>query len=113
MIRRPPRSTLFPYTTLFRSMLVSAGGVCAQKDVLIPAGTLLQCTLNEPDFSSGTATVGDPVVCHLRAQQEFDRIMFPRGSMLGGHLEAAKEPGHFIGKGYLKIAFDREEYEHC
>src|SRR2546430_4339440 len=26
MIRRPPRSTLFPYTTLFRSVLVSASG---------------------------------------------------------------------------------------
>src|SRR2546422_8475185 len=25
MIRRPPRSTLFPYTTLFRSFLVGAG----------------------------------------------------------------------------------------
>src|SRR5438309_2734655 len=25
MIRRPPRSTLFPYTTLFRSLLVMAG----------------------------------------------------------------------------------------
>src|SRR3989442_3382692 len=25
MIRRPPRSTLFPYTTLFRSMLQKAG----------------------------------------------------------------------------------------
>src|SRR2546430_12649558 len=25
MIRRPPRSTLFPYTTLFRSVLVSGG----------------------------------------------------------------------------------------
>src|SRR5258708_12110856 len=25
MIRRPPRSTLFPYTTLFRSQLVSIG----------------------------------------------------------------------------------------
>src|SRR3712207_7683367 len=25
MIRRPPRSTLFPYTTLFRSRLVRAG----------------------------------------------------------------------------------------
>src|SRR2546429_1665708 len=24
MIRRPPRSTLFPYTTLFRSMLIGA-----------------------------------------------------------------------------------------
>src|SRR5258708_24074377 len=26
MIRRPPRSTLFPYTTLFRSLLVDASG---------------------------------------------------------------------------------------
>src|SRR3712207_8466095 len=30
MIRRPPRSTLFPYTTLFRSTLLSvAGGLIA------------------------------------------------------------------------------------
>src|SRR5689334_24277607 len=27
MIRRPPRSTLFPYTTLFRSGALSAGAV--------------------------------------------------------------------------------------
>src|SRR3712207_9121076 len=27
MIRRPPRSTLFPYTTLFRSRMVDALGV--------------------------------------------------------------------------------------
>src|SRR3712207_8337975 len=27
MIRRPPRSTLFPYTTLFRSLLVSLDGL--------------------------------------------------------------------------------------
>src|SRR5256885_17051838 len=26
MIRRPPRSTLFPYTTLFRSVAVGTGG---------------------------------------------------------------------------------------
>src|SRR5256885_2534955 len=26
MIRRPPRSTLFPYTTLFRSLIASASG---------------------------------------------------------------------------------------
>src|SRR2546429_6409437 len=32
MIRRPPRSTLFPYTTLFRSLLAAVGiyGVMAQ-----------------------------------------------------------------------------------
>src|SRR2546426_9617934 len=27
MIRRPPRSTLFPYTTLFRSVITNAGYV--------------------------------------------------------------------------------------
>src|SRR5256885_8402942 len=27
MIRRPPRSTLFPYTTLFRSLQAARGGV--------------------------------------------------------------------------------------
>src|SRR2546430_12107022 len=29
MIRRPPRSTLFPYTTLFRSVLVEGGASVA------------------------------------------------------------------------------------
>ena len=88
------------------ALFVLAGGIRAQ-DQLVPAGTLLQCTLDEPNFSSATAAIGDPVLCHLRTQQEFGRPLFPRGSMLGGHLEADKEPGHFIGKGYLKITFDR------
>src|SRR6202163_1438912 len=88
------------------ALLVSATGIRAQ-DQLVPAGTLLQCTLNEPNFSSATAAIGDPVLCHLRTMQEFGRPLFPRGSMLGGHLEADKEPGHFVGKGYLKITFDR------
>ena len=88
-------------------VLVSAGGACAQQDLFVPGGTLLQCTIDEPNFSSATATIGDPVVCHLRTQQEFGRVLFPRGSMLGGHLEAEKEPGHFVGKGYLRITFDR------
>src|SRR2546422_2319415 len=40
MIRRPPRSTLFPYTTLFRSHLLrlSAGDLArAQRDACRPA----------------------------------------------------------------------------
>src|SRR5256885_11437311 len=44
MIRRPPRSTLFPYTTLFRSVLVGpleeaaeAGGVVGTLDPHEPA----------------------------------------------------------------------------
>jgi hypothetical protein len=77
------------------------------QDVVVPAGTLLHCTLDEPNFSSATAAVGDPVLCHLRSLQQFGRTIFPRGSYLQGHLEAAKEPGHFFGKGFLQIQFDR------
>src|SRR2546426_10288487 len=38
MIRRPPRSTLFPYTTLFRSVVESLGVVWAK-----PHGLLQVC----------------------------------------------------------------------
>ena len=77
------------------------------RDVVLPAGTLLQCTLNEPNFSSATVDVGDPVLCHLRGITEFGQQAFPRGSYLVGHLESAKDPGHFWGKGSLKLQFDR------
>ena len=77
------------------------------QDILVPAGTLLKCTLDEPNFSSATADIGDPVICHLSSLREFGQNIFPRGSYLGGHLEADKEPGHFVGKGYLKLEFDR------
>lgn len=77
------------------------------RDVVLPAGTLLQCTLNEPNLSTNTMDVGDPVLCHLRGITMFGQQAFPRGSYLVGHLEAAKDPGHFWGKGYLKLQFDR------
>src|SRR5271157_6290165 len=88
------------------AVLVLVPAIRAQ-DQLVPAGTLLQCALDEPNFSSSTAAVGDPVLFDLRTMQELGKPMFPRGSMLGGHLEAEKDPGHFVGKGYLKITFDR------
>src|ERR1700757_1320126 len=77
------------------------------RDVVVPAGTLLQCTLNEPNLSSATVDVGDPVLCHLRGVTVFGQQAFPRGSYLVGHIEGEKDPGHFWGKGYLKLQFDR------
>src|SRR5258708_24113751 len=40
MIRRPPRSTLFPYTTLFRSALAATLLLVGCELVLLPALTL-------------------------------------------------------------------------
>lgn len=94
------------YATFALTVLALTAGASA-REVVLPAGTLLQCTLNEPNFSSATVDVGDPVLCHLRGVTEFGQQAFPRGSYLVGHLESAKDPGHFWGKGYLKLQFDR------
>ena len=95
--------------SLFVSVVFCLPAVAAAqaKETIIPAGSLLQCTLDEPNFSSASAEVGDPVICHTRGVQEFGRAVFARGAYLAGHLAESKEPGPFWGKGWLKLEFDR------
>ena len=76
------------------------------KESIVPAGTLLQCTLDEPRFSSETAQVGDPIVCHVSSLRMFGRPVFPRGAYLSGRFEDFRDPGHFFGKGLLKLEFN-------
>src|SRR5271154_6264513 len=96
-----PAVSLLLLTTLSLTLSASA------RETVLPAGTLLKCTMNEPNFSSATAAVGDPVLCHLHSVTEFGQQTFPRGAYLVGHLESAQEPGHFWGKGNMKLVFDR------
>src|SRR3989454_12127484 len=48
MIRRPPRSTLFPYTTLFRSLLARL----QRHDRLLPIRLLARHPPDPPDLSA-------------------------------------------------------------
>src|SRR2546430_9448495 len=51
MIRRPPRSTLFPYTTLFRSAHESPHGPAIAVhlgDALVPGGGVRWCVTHRP-----------------------------------------------------------------
>ena len=97
------RLSLFASVALCLPALATA----QTKETIIPAGSLLQCTLDEPNFSSASAQPGDPVICHARGVEEFGRSVFPRGAYLAGHLAESKEPGHFWGRGWLKLEFDR------
>src|SRR5260221_10409081 len=59
MIRRPPRSTLFPYTTLFRSSPGASGSLGANKNLVIDttAATVSGAsatTANRPSHSDHT-----------------------------------------------------------
>jgi hypothetical protein len=79
--------------------------VNGELETLVPAGTLLHCTVDEPNFSSQTAQVGDPVLCHLNSVEMFGRPVIPRGALLSGRLEEFRDPGHFWGKGWLQLEF--------
>lgn len=97
-------------TTLLLSALVLAiTGALAQAEStdFLPAGMLLTCTMDEPNFSSKTAEVGDPVLCHVSSTAAFGHQVFPRGAYLSGRLQDDKDPGHFVGKGWLSVNFDR------
>jgi len=100
-----------PCKSLLVALVVSAFAVIpvtqAAAREIIPAGTLLNCTVSEPNFSAKTAQVGDPVLCHLGPVGAFGHSVFPRGAELGGQLEDAHSPGHFVGKGWLQLSFDR------
>src|SRR2546430_7401581 len=62
MIRRPPRSTLFPYTTLFRSTLLALRGQGVDADLPGHRGRMAECRVEgvSADVQSrlGRALVG-------------------------------------------------------
>src|SRR3712207_9260889 len=79
MIRRPPRSTLFPYTTLFRSNLQEAGAPLLGKT-------------NQDEFAMGSSNENSaygPVL------NPWDRARVPGGSSGGSAaaVAAATAPG--------------------
>src|SRR2546426_3755663 len=74
MIRRPPRSTLFPYTTLFRS---GKPVFCAElKSLLVKAALLLTCESFQPRFAVPLAKArtpeGTPLFCQQPARYYAD-----------------------------------------
>src|SRR3989441_12336974 len=95
MIRRPPRSTLFPYTTLFRS--------------------------GYPVFDAGVARIG-VYICYGRHFPEGARalglngaeIVFNPSATVAGlseYLWKLEQPAHAVANGYFIAAINRVGYE--
>jgi hypothetical protein len=77
---------------------------------LVPAGSIILCTVNEPKLSSKTANVGDPVLCQVGYSGYGGRLgpaALPYDSFLVGRFEDYKDPGHLVGKGWMELTFDR------
>src|SRR2546426_6950817 len=89
MIRRPPRSTLFPYTTLFRSALVDLGEAARETGVVeqhvrhlaggdelvrgaVHGGTVAHVHLREARSEEHTSELQSPcnLVCRLLLEKK-------------------------------------------
>src|SRR5258708_15940424 len=69
MIRRPPRSTLFPYTTLFRSCLLAADGAAIGSDRL---ALILGASVKRNRSEEHTSELQSPdhLVCRLLLEKK-------------------------------------------
>src|SRR5260370_18365997 len=75
MIRRPPRSTLFPYTTLFRSTLTGSGRVAisaASSGSSVKLSSLRSSALMAPEIGEHTSELQSHLnlVCRLLLEKK-------------------------------------------
>src|SRR5256885_8714299 len=116
MIRRPPRSTLFPYTTLFRSLQVQGAGLagrpagrsqCAGQRLRIAAQLAqgLQCGL------AAGAVMPDGRQLTQRSEEHTSELQSPCNLVCRLLLEKKKK--HIITPSYLLISSFSEYNQLC
>src|SRR3712207_7602574 len=71
MIRRPPRSTLFPYTTLFRSGVIES--LLEVADTLLIGGAMCFTFFKAQGYEVGNSLVEDGYLEEARRLLEEDR----------------------------------------
>src|SRR5437899_7561159 len=86
MIRRPPRSTLFPYTTLFRALRISRALAAFHLDKLVRLG-LLDASFRRLTARRGPGA-GRPAKLYQRAARQLHLTLPERRYELAGRVFA-------------------------
>src|SRR3712207_8896107 len=105
MIRRPPRSTLFPYTTLFRSMSVTffktTHSIPEPLGIVIhtPQGKVI-CT---GDFKFDFTPVGDPADLHRMAALGKDGVLCLLSDSTNAEIPTFTNSEKVVGQSIMNI----------
>src|SRR5450432_780088 len=94
MIRRPPRSTLFPYTTLFRSR--SAAGMCSGSTG--QTGPSRRRSQRSEEHTSELQSRSD-LVCRLLLEKKKSHVRFDRSPVrfsLRSHVDRSSSSFHSL-----------------
>src|SRR5258708_28378720 len=70
MIRRPPRSTLFPYTTLFRSSAASPRRFVSSLMIVTAPGTVIVISRTRSEEHTSELQSPDHLVCRLLLEKK-------------------------------------------
>src|SRR2546427_12060293 len=80
MIRRPPRSTLFPYTTLFRSLIFVPAAGTAPRTTFPPAAwsvtpPAINLDRKSTRLNSSHSQISYAVFCLKKKKESYDRTL--------------------------------------
>src|SRR2546430_13299421 len=91
MIRRPPRSTLFPYTTLFRSMPSAPPTATAMSNVSVLCQAMTALTWLRSEEHTSELQSQSNLVCRLLLEK---KKITPRRTHLHGSTTHSVSPPH-------------------
>src|SRR5256885_6982103 len=112
MIRRPPRSTLFPYTTLFRSVRFppQADGICAIDPSIIPALALDRIDILADGASATYGSDAIAGVINIILKRGFDgavtQFNYSVGDAGGAHYQAGQLWGRTWDGGDITLTYE-------
>src|SRR2546430_15856481 len=106
MIRRPPRSTLFPYTTLFRSPDRPAGPARRNAAARAPRRT------GPAHGSSRRGLLGAGRPAHVIAEQRHRVPLARAGRLVDDHLESREFVANLLGWEEVRARGEDRRLEH-
>src|SRR5256885_9763143 len=92
MIRRPPRSTLFPYTTLFRSLQEAVGRIESEDEVSGRRGPYRQASPHRPGTAPALGLRAERAV--VRSEEHTSELQSPCNLVCRLLLEKKKHSRH-------------------
>src|SRR5258708_16295133 len=100
MIRRPPRSTLFPYTTLFRSRLAMRAAPRTGSTAISPAPLAPRSMRSRSEEHTSELQSPDHLVCRLLLEKKKKQIRVNQDIILFNMPNYTTKPSHMY---YLSV----------
>src|SRR5690349_22872046 len=101
MIRRPPRSTLFPYTTLFRSVAIAAVELLERLGIAVEVPPSVACC-GQPAANAGFEHDGDRALRGLRSEEHTSELQSRRDLVCRLLLEKKKKKKNIEVDEYIR-----------